>query len=66
MKRGCVERDVVMLGEMVGQQTDKADEDFLDTLGCLAMYNSTILSILQVEQEYGIEHTQHFPLINMV
>ena len=66
MKRGCVERNVVVLGEIVGQQTDKADEDFLDALRRLAMYNGTILSILQVKQEDGIEHAQYLAFIDMV
>ena len=66
MKRGSVERDVVVLGEMVRQQTDEADEDFLDALGCLAVYDGTILGILQVKQEDGIEHAQHFTFIDMV
>ena len=61
-----IERDVVVLGEMVRQQTDEADEDFLDALGCLAVYDGTILGILQVKQEDGIEHAQHFTFIDMV
>ena len=44
-----IERDVVMLGKVAGQQTDEADEDFLHALWRLAMYDGTILGILQVE-----------------
>jgi len=61
-----IERDVVVLYKVAGQQTDEADEDFLHALRRLAMYNGTILSILQVKQEDGIEHAQHFTFINMV
>ena len=31
-------------------------EDFLHALGCLAVYDGTLLGVLQVEQEDGIEH----------
>ena len=63
---GGVERDVVVLQKVAGQQTDEADEDFLDTLGRLAVYDGALLGVLQVEQENGIEHTQHLAFINMV
>ena len=58
----CIERDVVVLGKVLGQQTDEADEDFLHALGCLAVYDGTLLGVLQVEQEDGIEHPQHLAL----
>ncbi len=61
-----IEGDVVVFGIMTRQQTDEADEDFLHTLGCLAVNDGTVLSILQVKQEYGIEHAQHFTFIDMV
>ena len=66
MKRGGVERDVVVLGEMVGQQTDEADEDLLDALGNLAVDDSVLLRVLQVEQEDSIEQAQHFGFIDVV
>ena len=40
-----------MLGEMVGQQTDKADEDFLHALGRLAVYDGPLLGVLKDEEE---------------
>ena len=58
-----IEWDVVVLGKVAGQQTDEADEDFLNALGCLAVYDGTLLGVLQVEQEDGIEHAQHFTFI---
>ena len=61
-----VERDVVVLGKVAWQQTDEADEDFLHTLGCLAVYDGTLLGVLQVKQEDGLEHAQHLAFINMV
>ena len=61
-----VEGDVVVLHKVAGQQTDEADEDFLHALGCLAVYDGTLLGVLQVEQEDGIEHAQHLAFINMV
>ena len=57
---------VVVFCKVTGQQTDEADEDFLNTLGCLAMYDGTVLSVLQVEQEDGIEHAQHLTFIYMI
>ena len=66
VKFGGVERDVVVLGEMVGQQTDEADEDFLDALGRLTVYDGTILGVFQVKQEDGIEHAQHLVFVDMV
>ena len=56
---------VVVLHKVAGQQTDETDEDFLNTLGRLAMYDGTLLGILQIEQEDGIEHAQHFTFIDM-
>ena len=66
MQLVSVEWDVVVLGKVVGQQTDEADEDFLHALGCLAVYDGTLLSVLKVEQEYGIEHAQHLAFIDML
>jgi len=63
---GGVERDVVVLNKVVRQQADEADEDFLHALGRLAVYNGTLLRVLQVKQEDGIEHAQHLDLIDMV
>ncbi len=34
-----IEGDVVVLGKVTGQQTDEVDEDFLHTLGRLAVYD---------------------------
>lgn len=61
-----IERDVVALQEVSGQQTGEADEDLLHTLGCLALHDGTLLGILQVEQEDGIEHAQNLAFIDMV
>ena len=66
MKLVGIERDVVVLRKVAGQQTDEADEDFFHTLGRLAVYDGTILGILQVKQEYGIEHAQHLTFIYMI
>ena len=66
MEQAGVERDVVMLGKVAGQQTSAADKYFLNSLGRLAVYDCTLLGVLQVEQEYGIEHTQHLAFIDMV
>ena len=52
-----IERDVVVLHKVAGQQTDEVNKNFLHALGCLAVYDGTLLGILQVKQEYGIEHT---------
>ena len=49
-----IERDVVVFYKVAGQQTNEADEDFLDAWRRLAVYDGTLLGILQVEQEYGI------------
>ena len=61
-----IERDVVVLGKVAGQQTDETDEDFLHALGCLTVYDGALLGVLQVEQEDGIEHAQHLAFVNMV
>ena len=66
MKQVGVERDVVVFYKVAGQQTDKANEDFLNTLGRLTVYDGTILGILQVKQEYGVEHPQYLTFIDMV
>ena len=66
MELGGVERDVVVLGIMAGQQTDEGDEDFLDALGRLAVKDGTILGVLQVEQEDGIEHAQHLAFVDVI
>ena len=63
---GGVERNVVVLGEVAGQQTDEADEDFLHALGRLAVPDGALLGVLQIEQEDGIEHTQHLALVDVV
>ena len=34
-----IEGDVVVLGKVTGQQADEVDEDFLHTLGRLAVYD---------------------------
>ncbi len=51
-----IERDVMALSKVAGQQTGEADEYFLDALRCLAVYDGTLLGVLQIEQEDGIEH----------
>jgi len=61
-----IEGDVVMFREMAGQQTDEADEDFLDALGRLSMHDGALLGVLQVEQEDRIEHAQHLALVDVV
>jgi len=63
---GGVERDVVVLHKVAGQQTDEADEDFLDALGRLAVHDGVLLGVLQVEQEDGIEHAQHLTFVDVV
>ena len=66
MKLVGIERDVVVLYKVAGQQTDEANEDFLHALGRLALYDGTLLGVLQVEQEDGIKHTQHLSLVDMI
>ena len=66
VEHGGVEGDVVVLGKVAWQYTDEADEDFLDALGRLAVYDGTSLGVLQVEQEDGVEHAKHFTFIYMV
>ena len=61
-----IEGDVVMFNIMTGQQTNEADEDFLHALGRLAVYDGSLLGVLQVKQEDGIEHAQHLTFIYMV
>ena len=51
-----IERDVSVLYKVARQQTDEADEDFLHALGRLAVYDGTLLGVLQVEQEYPKGH----------
>ena len=46
MELVSVEGDVVVLGKVARQKTDEADEDFLHTLGRLALYDGTLLGIL--------------------
>ena len=64
MELAGVERDVVMLGKVAGQQTSETYEYY--TLGRRAMYDGTLLGVLQVEQKDGIEHAQHLTFIYMV
>ena len=66
MERGGVEGDVVVLSEIVGQKADETDKDFLDALGNLVMNDDTILRVLQVEQEDGIEQAQHLSFVDVV
>ena len=66
VKFGGVERDVMVFRKVAGQYADEADEYFLNALRCLAVYDGMILGILQVKQEYGIEHAQYFIFINVV
>ena len=66
MELVSVERDVMVCYKVAGQQADEAYEDFLNTLGCLAVYDGTLLDVMQVKQEYGIEHAQYFTFIDMV
>ena len=61
-----IERDVVVLYKVAGQQTDEADEDFLHALRRLTVYDGTLLGVLKVKQEDGIEHAQYLAFINMV
>ena len=61
-----IERNVVVFYKVAGQQTGEADEDFFYTLGRLAVYDGALLSVLQVEQEDGIEHAQHLTFIDVV
>ena len=51
MELAGIERDVVVLHKVAGQQTDEADEDFLHALGCLAVYDGTLLGVLKDEEE---------------
>ena len=44
----------------------RAYKDFLDALGCLTVCDGTLLGVLQIKQEDGIEHPQHLAFINMV
>ena len=55
MQFGSVEWDVVVFRKVAGQQTDEADEDFLNTLWRLTVSNSLLLGVLQVKQEYGCD-----------
>ena len=66
MELAGVERDVVVLYKVAGQHADEADEDLFHALGRLALYDGTLLGVLQVEQEDGIKHTQHLSLVNMI
>ena len=61
-----IERDVMVPGEVAGQQADEADEDFLDALGRLAVNDGELLGVLQVEQEDGVEHPQDLALVDVV
>ena len=61
-----IEGNIVMLSKVVGQQTDEADKYFFYALGRLAVHNGTLLGVLQIEQEDGIEHTQYLTFIYMV
>ena len=57
MEPVSIEGNVVVFCKVTGQQTDEVNKNFLHALGCLAVYDGTLLGILQVKQEYGIEHT---------
>ena len=61
-----IEGNVVVLGKVLGQQTDKSDEDFLYTLGRLPLTDGLLLGVLYIEQEDGIKHAQHLTSIDMV
>ena len=61
-----IERNVVVFYKVAGQQTGEADEDFFYTLWRLAVYDGTLLGILQVKQEDGLEHAKHLAFIDMV
>ena len=61
-----VKRDIVVLYKVAGQNTDEADEDFFHALRRLALYDGTLLGVLQVEQEDGIEHAQYLVFVNML
>lgn len=63
---GGVEGDVVMFGEVLGQQAYEADEYLLDALRDLSVRNGFCLGIQQVEQEDGVEHLQNLRLVDVV
>ena len=55
-----VERNVVVLGKVAGQQTDEADEDFLHALGRLAVYDGTLLGVEEIFIEFIRLLPRHF------
>ncbi len=55
---GGVEADVVVLFEVLGQQTEEAKEDFLDALGEAVLADAVLLYGGKVGEEEVIEHPQ--------
>ena len=55
---GGVKTDVVVLDEMLGQQTEEAEEDFLDALGEAVLADTVLLDVGKVSEEEVLEHPQ--------
>lgn len=61
-----IEGNVAVLGKVLGQETDEANENFLYALGRLPASDGLLLGVLHVEQEDGVKHTQHLTFIDVV
>ena len=55
---GGVEADIVVLSEMLGQQAEESEEDFLDALGEAVFADAVLLDGGEVGEEEVIEHAQ--------
>ena len=55
-----------MLGKVLWQQADEADEVVLDALGHGAVGDGSGLCVVEVEEENGIEHAQDLVLVHVV
>lgn len=57
---GGVEADVVMLNEVLGQQTEETEEYLLYALGEAVFTDTVLLNGREVEQEETVEHLETF------
>ena len=54
----CVEADVVVLFEMLGQQAEESEKDFFDTLWEAVLADALLLDGREVGEEEVVEHAQ--------
>ena len=54
----CIEANVVVFSEMLGQQAEEPEEDFLDALGKTVFTDAVLLYGGEVGEEEVVEHSQ--------